>query len=79
MPLTEAQLDVVRLLLDGNPSDPDSVYIEKLLTELVQLRDHVRAILGVHSYYPGADSLTALQGIKSSMIQKANDLVTLLS
>jgi len=79
MPLTQDQLDTLKLFLDGDEDDADALFFEKLFSEISNLRDQARAILGVHQYYTEANNLAALQGIKAEITMKVNQLATLLT
>ena len=37
MPLTQSQLDAISLLLDGDPEDENVLFVEKLITDFLEI------------------------------------------
>ena len=79
MPLTQPVIDAIELLMNGDPTDGDSIYIERVLNEIASARDDVKALIRIHADISDANCLTVLVNAKSRMTTAAQALDDLLN
>lgn len=74
MPLTQAQIDAITELLDGEGDN-----LEILLNKIGSARDDVRSLLRIHADITDANATTVLANAKVRAKTAAEGIVTKLS
>lgn len=79
MPLTQAQIDAIDLIINGDPEDEGVVHLEKELNKIVATRDHLFALLQIHNRITDANATSIIGDLKLNAKNAAQTIVTLLS
>lgn len=76
MPLTQNQLDAIKILLDG--TEENNRGVQKLLSELTKSRDNISSLVNIHEDITDANATIILGKIKTNTKNTAQELVNLL-
>lgn len=79
MPLTQAQINAIELLLNGDPEDENVKFVNDEINNLIETRDHLMALIAIHTGIADVNATTILSTLRDRAKTAADELVTLLT